>query len=1493
MVFNHALALNDPFGFDEQDIRLNRLCAQLSYEILVDCFVTRMGCGDLIDKEHETPFWLENSCPPEESKEDYVLGGSKIRNAPEKKGAILRTLMRIRFPVIIGMTILIIWGLFIVFLTWALSQDKDRSRGDRWWSLYIPLDTDTTGYVSLGVFILLGFWVDDAYGRFWRALQLWEMEIRPKVTHFAFQLSIICKRGLWHERDRERLLSYLAALPYAVMLHLRGSRDVSVFGGILSPKDISYLAEAPALHAHIMNVIYAYISKADVKYLPKNSDMMTTFGSALLMIYFNVERLEASLLDCDVIQKFPLSPTFTLHLQIYTIFWLALLPLMLVIFHGFLSFIFLIPIGFSIINLLCVGSELSDPFGFDKDDLPLRVFCDEIKASVRDVYLQTERGVDFFIRESKYDRKILRPQRPEEDVEDISQNDKRLTLRGSLWKLINWLPSVPMTAQVIAILWSVIGVLVSWGLSKVWKNDRQEECAHWCSPVDVQAPVLGDVGFALFMILTFRASDAITRYNDGARIMSDLEMNLRNIALEVVQVFPDATFHQNDKERIIAHLAQIPLCFRDMLLGISRSETDEKVGVLSDEDLHLFEDSPSPLDHLLRTVESYFITANVPNRPDDPDIKDTMVTYSVTHFVIKRMHIVRGLLAQALCVKRFPIIRSYRRHQLIFAVIWLIFLPFSLTPFTGFFAILWSSVISYAVLSMEHLATRLADPFGRDSIDLPIETLCKNASAVILGAVDSVNWDCDHHIRQSDIDQHDRIGVIVSGRNVYCKHSVASSDFPDMYEENDKKLPPIAFSGPRKQPTERTLYAHLLRSVPWLTLVAIIAWTAIACTISYIVRNRDPREPARWWTSRISVSGHVTTHLSIAAFALLSFYVRASFVRYDIAGTVWYDYLRAYCHAILAQLVSYWSHDELHSGDHRRVVGHIAALPIVLKHELRHSRDIREIKALVSSSDLARIECAESMSAHCLDVVRAYFYKTMARVKDVGIDKEQNKNNKDSPRKFKPGRVTLVLWNDLIAVEKTVQDALHLNRYDIAPGFLNLLKTLLSLWFIILPFVLAEQTGWFTILWVSIIAYGLLGMFSVAAELQHPFGSDLNDFNLNKEADHIVVDILDTYRRQPNGFNSLVQPNDSEISMWTKDSDEESEEQDRLFAEEDNLHWSRRLKRVLKLAARPVQWWMLVAAGVWAAVCVSAALLVSINFPQKGGNKDCAPWFCSAIAIDEEVKEYIGFVLFMLLGFRLTDSHFRYVRALRSWQGEILGMTRLVTSRLFASYKEGTWHKGDLQRLAGHIAANSISIMGGVRNRDYRDKLNTVLSKKDVNSVLATCERDDYCIDVLRAYLIKAEEKVVRNERHSNSGNELIRLMRYVQKLGSKAMNCIVMARVPMPFGYVQHLRIFLLIWLMLLPLGLVESSGWVTILWTVIIAYGVIAIERWSTELGDPFGFDLSDLPLERLCDRIIDAVQYDFFLFRNGMTPLIKADREPFPISTEEDSSVSSETV
>lgn len=404
-------------------------------------------------------------------------------------------------------------------------------------------------------------------------------------------------------------------------------------------------------------------------------------------------------------------------------------------------------------------------------------------------------------------------------------------------------------------------------------------------------------------------------------------------------------------------------------------------------------------------------------------------------------------------------------------------------------------------------------------------------------------------------------------------------------------------------------------------------------------------------------------------------------------------------------------------------------------------------------------------------------------------------------------------------------------------------------------------------------------MYSVAKELQFPFGKDLNDLDLDKMANSIVSDVLFVYKYYERGTDGLLHASDVQpywkIETSTMKKVSFSKKRKSMFAN---------VKTMVKLATNaitPITMGILV---LWTVLMAIVAWLISRHFPFRSGiEESCDPWFCSRIAVNSSVKEYIGFALFLLLGSRLYDSHWRYVSAQKYWEEGILGFTRILAIRIFEGYDGNEWHAADLERIAGFLTSYSYAVAARLRGEKWEEKLREVLSDEDSRVVAGASVSSDYCIDVIFRYLA-AGDRMERTEgvAHPAGSNIHWFLFFYLHHLKSTGPQCEQITRISFPYGYVTHLRIFMVIWLFLLPLGLVETSGWLSILWIVFICYGVVGIEKWAAELSDPFGDDLSDIPLMELTEKVRRIVRNNYAAYKDSARGFIKKDRQAFPAST-----------
>ena len=84
---------------------------------------------------------------------------------------------------------------------------------------------------------------------------------------------------------------------------------------------------------------------------------------------------------------------------------------------------------------------------------------------------------------------------------------------------------------------------------------------------------------------------------------------------------------------------------------------------------------------------------------------------------------------------------------------------------------------------------------------------------------------------------------------------------------------------------------------------------------------------------------------------------------------------------------------------------------------------------------------------------------------------------------------------------------------------------------------------------------------------------------------------------------------------------------------------------------------------------------------------------------------------------------------------------------------------------------------------------------------------------------------------------------------------CERILKTKMPFGYLIHLRTFLVLWLLTLPFALITKVGWGTIPTACAILYALAGLEMIGVEIENPFGHDYNDLPLDSITDDTIGA--------------------------------------
>jgi len=77
---------------------------------------------------------------------------------------------------------------------------------------------------------------------------------------------------------------------------------------------------------------------------------------------------------------------------------------------------------------------------------------------------------------------------------------------------------------------------------------------------------------------------------------------------------------------------------------------------------------------------------------------------------------------------------------------------------------------------------------------------------------------------------------------------------------------------------------------------------------------------------------------------------------------------------------------------------------------------------------------------------------------------------------------------------------------------------------------------------------------------------------------------------------------------------------------------------------------------------------------------------------------------------------------------------------------------------------------------------------------------------------------------------------------------CERIKHTPLPFSYSLLLHRTAYAFCLLLPFALAQSLGWWTLLPTFLVSYAFFGLDALGDELGDPFGVEANDLPLDAL---------------------------------------------
>lgn len=239
---------------------------------------------------------------------------------------------------------------------------------------------------------------------------------------------------------------------------------------------------------------------------------------------------------------------------------------------------------------------------------------------------------------------------------------------------------------------------------------------------------------------------------------------------------------------------------------------------------------------------------------------------------------------------------------------------------------------------------------------------------------------------------------------------------------------------------------------------------------------------------------------------------------------------------------------------------------------------------------------------------------------------------------------------------------------------------------------------------------------------------------------------------------------------------------------------------------------MLCIQAVWSSLIV--VVLYLLNSSTHPNTLDDAIW-TSRLNVPPLVASAMSWALFVLLAFFIREATARY-RSAATAVRDVAMLLRYTLRNFLYNYPAGTWHPGDVDRIVRHFVAFPIALKMTLRGERDRSQLEHILHESDVEDVVNADAMHTQCMRVVRAYSFAVvDEKPTHafacvDAKKNPAGKLATRFMIVgLDEIDLAAQKAVAISEYRSSIAYVNHLNVFLYIWIFFLPLVLVRMSGW------------------------------------------------------------------------------------
>jgi putative membrane protein len=225
-----------------------------------------------------------------------------------------------------------------------------------------------------------------------------------------------------------------------------------------------------------------------------------------------------------------------------------------------------------------------------------------------------------------------------------------------------------------------------------------------------------------------------------------------------------------------------------------------------------------------------------------------------------------------------------------------------------------------------------------------------------------------------------------------------------------------------------------------------------------------------------------------------------------------------------------------------------------------------------------------------------------------------------------------------------------------------------------------------------------------------------------------------------------------------------------------------------------------------------------------------------------EFLSAMGILLSLLLLFRTNTAYDRFYEGRRAW-GVLVNNSRNLAAYLNALLP--TDRSEDRLFYTKMIANFAFSLENRLRDDDKSNGL-----EESIAGELSELTHYDHVPNGVVAQLQLRTERLYREGVFTDA--HLINLNPMLLVFLDVAGICERIKSTPIPFSYSFFIKVFILMYIIVLPFMILDEYGYLTIPAVLAVSYILVGLEIIGEEIQEPFGFDHNNLPLNQISQTI-----------------------------------------